>query len=46
MSELTAKENNSLLGEILGRISFDDRVDTQPDIKTSEAMILIDVASS
>ncbi len=41
MSELTAKENNSLLGEILGKNQFDDRVDTQPDIKTSDALILI-----
>ena len=40
----TAKTNTadtSLLAEIIGKNKFDDRVDTQPDIKTGEAFALI-----
>ena len=50
MSEATAndlrrddsqRDGSSLLGEILGRSRFDDRVDTQPDIGTGEALRLL-----
>ena len=35
------RDGSSLLGEILGRSRFDDRVDTQPDIGTVEALRLL-----
>ena len=37
----SSSNNGSLLAEIMGKNTFDDRVDTQPDIKTSEAFVLI-----
>lgn len=40
MSEVATKEA-SLLAEIVGKNNFDDRIDTQPDIKTGEAFVLI-----
>lgn len=36
-----AGADDSLLAEVLGRNSFDDRVDTQPDVTTREALALI-----
>ncbi|MED5554684.1 MAG: hypothetical protein VX576_01605, partial [Pseudomonadota bacterium] len=36
-----ANEPTSVVQEVLGKNQFDDRVDTQPDIRTTEALGLI-----
>ena len=38
---IATKEPTSVLKEVLGKNQFDDRVDTQPDIRTTEALRLI-----
>ena len=38
---IATNEPTSVLKEVLGKNQFDDRVDTQPDIKTTEALRLI-----
>ena len=38
---IATNEPTSLLKEVLGKNQFDDRVDTQPDIRTTEALRLI-----
>jgi ABC-type multidrug transport system fused ATPase/permease subunit len=41
MNEATAKKKSSIIGEVLGRNQFDDRVDKQTDIKTVDALRII-----
>ena len=38
---IATNEPTSVLKEVLGKNQFDDRVDTQPDIRTTEALRLI-----
>ncbi len=41
MSEVATDDKGSILGEVLGRNQFDDRVDKQSDVKTLEALQII-----
>jgi ABC-type multidrug transport system fused ATPase/permease subunit len=41
MNEATAKKKSSIIGEVLGRNQFDDRVDKETDVKTVDALRIV-----